>query len=324
MRRERRLQHESERTMSNEAAHYVPGFSANLELMPQQQKSRLVQLVDADLGYTKEGKMFNADDIDVDDPKDIVSRIPPTPLGEADHSRRVGFFRGFHDARQIETLEKVRMMTDPANKIMAGMMAKKWKKHDQLIIATLDGPSYNGENGTDVQAFPSSQIIAANDRDFLHMAEKDGVAASGALPMTVGKIIKAGVMLDESEIDEDDDPTGQERFIVWSARQRGALLANTAATSADYNTVKALAAGTINEAFGFRFVRSELLPKAAGTRRCYAFVRKAIHFKNRPIMNAKIDQRADLSYRWQAYYETEHGALRRYDKGVVPIDCAEA
>lgn len=310
--------------MSNEAAHYIPGFKANLELMPQQTKSRLIQLVDADLGHTDTGKMFNADDVDVDDPKDIESRIPATPLGEADHSRRVGFFKGFHDARQIETLEKVRMLSDPANKIMAGMMAKKWKKHDQLIIKTLDGPSYNGENGTDVQSFPSSQIIAASDRAFLHGAEVGQLAASGALPITVGKIISAGVMLDEAEIEDDDDPTGMERFIVWSARQRGALLANTAATSADYNTVKALAAGTITEAFGFRFVRSELLPKASSVRRCFAFVRKAIHFKNRPIMNAKIDQRADLSYRWQAYYETEHGALRRYDKGVVAIDCAEA
>lgn len=309
--------------MSNEAAHYVPGFKANLELMPQQQRSRLIQLVDADLGYTTEGKMFNADDIDVDDPKDIESRFPATPLGEADHSRRVGFLKGFHDARGIETLDKVRMLSDPTNKIMSGMMAKKWKKHDLKIIETLDGPSFNGENGTDIVAFPSSQIIGASDRTFLHMAEKDGVAASGALPMTVGKIISAGVMLDEAEID-DDDPTAQERFIIWSARQRGALLANTAATSADYNTVKALAAGTINEAFGFRFVRSELLPKASSVRRCYAFVRKAIHFKVRPITNPKLDQRADLSYRWQAYYECEHGGLRRYDKGVVAIDCAEA
>lgn len=307
----------------NEAAHYVPGFRANLALMPQQKNSRLIQLVDSDLGYTKEGKLFNADDVDVDGPKDIETRIPATPLGEADHFRRVGFFKGFHDARIIETLDKVRMMSDPTNSIMAGMMAKKWRKHDQLIIATLDGPSYNGENGTDIQSFPSSQIIAANDRDYLHMAEVDGVAASGDLSLTVGKLIKAGVMLDESEIDE-DDPAAMERFFVWSARQRGRLLANTAATSADYNTVKALAAGTLTEAFGFKFVRSEDLPKAAGIRRCFAFVRKAIHFKNRPIMNARLGERADLSYRNQAYYETEHGALRRYDKGVVAVDCAEA
>lgn len=308
--------------MSNEAAHYTPGFIANLELMPQVKNSRLIQCVDADLGYTEKGKMFNADDLDVDDPQDVVGRVPDSPEGFADHSRRVGFFRAFHDGRFIEDLEKVRMLEDPANTIMAGMMAKKWKKHDLKIIETLDGPSYNGENGTDIENFPAAQVIAASNRDFLHDAET--VAASGDLPLTVGKIIKTGVMLDQAEIDTDDGGNGGERFFLMSAVQKGNLLATTASTSSDYNTVKALVNGQINQAFGFTFIRTELLPKAAGIRRCYGFVRKAIHFKNRPIQNAWIDRRKDKSGRWYAYYETEHGALRRYDKGVVAVDCAEA
>lgn len=310
--------------MSNEASQFIPGFSANLQLMPQVKNSRLIQCVEADLGYSNEGKMFNADDLDDDDPVDIESRFPATPHGEAIHFRRVGFFKGFHKANLVESLEKVRMLEDPSTTIMQAMMAKKWKKHDQKIIETFDGPSYNGENGETVTAFPSDQIIAAADRSFLHAAEASVVAASGALPLTVGKLIYAGVKLDEAEIDTDEGGTGGQRFFAWSARQKGALLASTPATSSDYNTVKALVNGQINEAFGFTFVRSELLPKASSVRRCYAWVKKAIHFKNRPIMNAKIDQRADLSYRWQAYYETEHGALRRYDKGVVAIDCAES
>ncbi len=310
--------------MSNPAEHYTPGFRSNLELMPQVKNSRLIQCVDADYGYTDKGKMFNADDLDVDDPQDVVGRVPDSPEGFADHSRRVGFFRAFHDGRFIEDLEKVRMLQDPANTVMAGMMAKKWKKHDQLIISTLDGSSYNGENGTDVESFPAGQIIAANDRNFLHAAEASAVPGSGNLALTVGKLIFAGVKLDEAEIDTDDGGNGGQRFFVWSARQKGALLASTPATSSDYNTVKALTTGQINEAFGFTFVRSELLPKAAGVRRCFAFVRKAIHFKNRPIQNAWIDRRKDKSGRWYAYYETEHGALRRYDTGVVAVDCAEA
>jgi hypothetical protein len=30
-------------------------------------------------------------------------------------------------------------------------------------------------------------------------------------------------------------------------------------------------------------------------------------------------QRADRSYRWYAYYEAEHAAVRRYDTGVVKV-----
>jgi hypothetical protein len=308
----------------NEAAHYTPGFKSNLELTPQVKNSRLMQCVDADLSYTDVGKMFNADNLDVDDPVDVVGRVPNSPEGFADHTRRVGFFSAFHDGRFIENLEKVRMLQDPANTVMSGMMAKKWKKHDQKIIAILDGSSYNGENGTDVVAFPAGQIIQANDRNFLHAAEASVVAGSGNLPLTVGKLIYAGVKLDEAEIDTDDGGTGGQRFFAWSARQKGALLASTPATSSDYNTVKALVNGQINEAFGFTFVRTELLPKAASVRRCYAFVKKAVQFKVRPIQNAWIDRRKDKSGRWYAYYETEHGGLRRYDTGVVAVDCAEA
>jgi hypothetical protein len=308
--------------MSGEAEHYTPGFKSNLELTPQVKNSRLMQCVDADLSYTDVGKMFNADNLDVDDPVDVVGRVPDSPEGFADHSRRVGFFSAFHDGRFIEDLERVRMLQDPANTVMQGMMAKKWKKHDQRIIQILDGSSYNGENGTDVEAFPAGQIIGADDRNFLHDAET--VAASGDLPLTVGKIILTGVMLDEAEIDTDDGGTGGQRFFAWSARQKGQLLSTTAATSSDYAQVKALVNGQINEAFGFTFVRSELLPKAAGIRRCYGFIKKAVQFKVRPIQNAWIDRRKDKSGRWYAYYETEHGGLRRYDTGVVAVDCAEA
>lgn len=307
----------------NEANHYVPGFTANLELLPQQKNSRLIQCVDSDLSYGVAGKLFNADDVDTDEPRDISTRIPDSPEGQNDHMRRVGFFRGFHDGRFIQDdLEGVRRLTDPTDKIMSAMMAKKWVKHDRLIIATFDGPSYNGENGTDVQSFPSSQIIGADDRDFLHDAES--VAASGDLPITVGKLIKTGVLLDESEIDEEEDGgDGLKRFFVWGPRQKGQLLSSTPSTSSDYSTVKALVKGEIDEAFGFTFINSLKLTKTGNNRRCFGFIKKAVQFKARTIQKAWIRPRDDKSGRMYAYYETEHGALRRYDKGVVAVDCKE-
>lgn len=305
----------------NELNHYVPGFIANLSLLPQQKKSRLIQCVDADMNHTAPGKLFNADDLDVDDPEAVTARVPDSPGGLADHSRRVGFFSAFAQGVFIEDLDKVRMLTDPASTVMAGMMAKKWQRHDQRIIELFDGSSYNGENGATVTAFPSSQIIAADNRDYLHDAES--VAGSGDLGLTVGKIIKSGVLLDQSEIDE-DGTSGAERFFAITARQKGELLSSTPVTSADYATVKALAAGTIDSAFGFTFVRSELLPKAAGIRSCFAWMKKAVQFKVRPIKNARITEREDKSFRPYAYYEVEHGGLRRYDTGVVKILCAEA
>ena len=301
--------------MSNEAAHYVPGFVSNLMLMPQQREARLVSTVLADLSHTAPGKMFNADDIDGDDDEvEINTPAPDSPESFANHRRRVGFFKSAGKGRFIETLDQVRMLQDPANTIMAGMMATKWRATDRKIIDVLFGAAREGENGETTVAYKAAQTIAADNRDFLHQAES--VAASGDLPLTIGKIIKAGVMLDESELEG-------ERYFGWTAKQKGQLLASTPVTSQDYAQVKALVNGEINQLLGFTFVRSEQFPVAAGIRSCAAWVKSAVTYKERPIENAWIDRRKDKSGRWYAYYEVERGGLRRYDTGVIKVLCKE-
>lgn len=301
--------------MSNEAQHYTPGFIANLNLAPGQNEARLVNCVMADLAYTKEGKMFNADDIGQDDDEvDIIGKAPLSPESFADHKRRVGFFKARGKGRFLESLEVVRMLQDPTNTVMAGIMSTKKRATDDTIIAGLNAAANEGENGLTSVAFPAAQVIDKADRSFLHDAEV--VPGSGDLPLTVGKIIKAKIMLDQSEIEG-------ERYMAVTSTQLGNLLSSTPVTSGDYNTIKALNDGKTADFMGFKFVRSERLPVASNIRNCFAWVRDAVVYKERPIVNARIEQRADRSFRWYAYYEVERGMLRRYDTGVVQINCSE-
>lgn len=301
--------------MSNEATQYVPGFVANLMLAPQQMNARLVGAVDADLSHTTPGKLFNADDIDSDDGEvEVTSRAPPTPEAYANHTRRVGFLKSFANQRWIESLDKVRMLQDPTNTIMASMMAAKARKTDDRIITAFFEDSRNGENGETTTAFPSAQIIAVDNREFIHDAEV--LPASGNLPLTIGKLIKAKTMLDQSELEG-------ERYFAAGSVQLGNLLSSMPATSGDYQQVKALVNGQSNQFMGFNFIRTERLGVASSIRKCAAWVKPAIQYKERPIENAQLTQRSDRSYRWQAYYEVERGALRRYDTGVVQVLCSE-
>jgi hypothetical protein len=302
--------------MSNEATQYVPGFMANLALVPQQRETRLVHAVDADLGHTAPGTLFNADDIDDSNGNEtaVTGRAPPTPENFANHLRRVGFFASSANQRWIETLEKVRMLVDPTNPIMASMMSEKARATDDRIITAFFENSRNGQNGETSTAFPAGQIIAVDNRDFIHDAES--LPASGNLPLTVGKLIKSKIMLDQAEIEG-------ERYFACSAIQLGNLLSSTPVTSADYNTIGALAAGKTSDFMGFHFIRTERLSVASNIRKCVAWAKPAIQYKERPIVTAKLDQRADRSYRWQAYYEVERGALRRYDEAVVQVLCTE-
>lgn len=301
--------------MSNEATQYVPGFVANLSLAPQQMGARLVGAVDADLAHTAPGTLFNADDIGADDDEvEVEGRAPPSPESYANHMRRVGFFKAKAKGRFIEDLEKVRMLTDPTNTIMAGMMATKQRATDDRIITALFEDSRNGQNGETAVAFPAAQIIAVDNRDFLHDAES--VPGAGNLPLTVGKLIKAKVMLDQSEIEGD-------RYFAATSTQLGNLLSSTPVTSQDYSSIKALVNGETQTLMGFNFIRTERLPVASNIRKCAAWIKPCIVYKERPIQNAWIDRRKDRSGRWYAYYEVERGALRRYDAGVLQVLCSE-
>ncbi|PZQ63357.1 MAG: hypothetical protein DI570_09195 [Phenylobacterium zucineum] len=302
--------------MAGEADIYVPGFVSNLQLVPQQTDSRLYHAVMAEMGYTGAGTLFNADDVlDDEDEEDVEERAPPTPESFGEKRRRVGFFKASSKQRWIEDLDVARQMQDPTNTVMAGMMATKNRATDRRIIRAFTEPAREGQNGENSVNFPAANIIGVADRKFLHDAEN--VPASGNLPLTIGKIINAKVRLDKSEV---KGP----RFFGCTADQIGNLLASTPTTSKDYGKLEALNEGTIDKFMGFTFIRTELFPLSGNIRTNVAWCKEAVNYKERPVKNARIGERADRSYRMQAYYEVERGAARRYDNGVVHVLCDES
>lgn len=296
---------------------YETGFRANMNMAPQQMTSRLIGKVDADLNYTKEGELWNADDIGVSNPEDISTRVPDTPDKFLEFSRRVGSFRPFHDSAWLDNVDHARMLEDPTNKTMAALMAGRWRYADDKIIAAAVGNALvKEEDGTyTTTALPATQIIAADDVDYVH-DDETAPTNGDDYGMGIGKIIKAGLLLDESEIDE---VTDGERFLALSAKQIGDLLRSTPVTNSDYASVKALYDGKVNHLLGFTIVRTQRLLKTGNNRRCLAWLRPALVYNARPIVNASIRIRHDKSDNLQAYYKSEHGATRRYDNGVVEI-----
>ena len=303
---------------------YNPGFRANLNMAPQQTDTRLLSRVDGDLNYAVPGTMFNADDVQPSDPEDIDSRVPDTPDKFMAQTRRVGFFKGFHDSAWIDNIDKAAELVDPTNKYMATLMAGRWRKVDNTILAGAFAPAYqyNGPVTDGAPAsvnFPAAQIIAASDVSMKHDAEV--VPANGSdYGMSVGKIIHAGLLLDDSELEG-------ERYFAWGPQQKGDLLRRTPATSRYYNEVVALTSGTISNFMGFEFV---LLPRsrfsfvlghdgANANRQCMAWIKPALVYSARPIVDARIRIRSDKSDTPQAYYKGQHGVCRRYDKGVVQV-----
>jgi hypothetical protein len=313
---------------STELSQYVPGYMANLNLSPQQTDTKLMFGVDADLNYPEPGELFNADDVDRTDPEDVVGRVPDTPNKFIGAARRIGWFKEFQDSCWFDNVDKVKEIVDPASTKMRSLMAGRWRKVDNAVLnAGLNNAVQkvdNTDNYTNV-ALPGAQVIADNQTTVVHQAEEIP-AANAPYGMTVGKLLYAGLLLDEGECEGD-------RFCAMSSYELTGLLTTTPATSEFFNEVRALVAGKLNYFCGFNIIRlasrymftqASLTTAGKTSRRCMAWVKPAICYRGRPITDATITRRSDKSNTPQAFYKASHAFVRRYDTGVVDIECDTA
>lgn len=304
---------------------YVPGFRANLNLAPQQLKSKLFDCVVGSMDYDTPGTQFNADDILPTDPEDVQTRVPDTPDKFLAYTRRVGFFGEFHDAAWLDNIDKAKTLEDPTSPTMQAIMAGRGRKIDTAILAAAVGTAYERQDGPEAAptpvAFPAGQIVASNDVQLAHQGEvvpDDGTDYG----LSIGKLLYAGLLMDDSELD------GEERYIAAGPMQKADLLRTTPVTSTYYAEMQALVSGKVDTFLGFKFIwlprlRLPTKPGAPTVRRIIAWEKPALIYNARPVTNARIAIRNDKSDTPQAFYKTSHGAVRRYDKAVCAIDCLE-
>lgn len=317
---------------------YVPGFKDNLNLSPQQTKSRLLRAVDVDLAYDTKGQFFNADDVGTSDPQDVTTRVPNSPDGFVDVQRRFGAFKGFNDGRFLDNEDMARELEDPTSKTMAAIMAGLGRKRDTAIIGAggvggLMGTFQYQDANQNYQTGAANANVVASNNGTAHEAET--IAATeggdGNYGLTIGKLIYTKMQLDNSELDEPepgDRPS--DYFFACTTNQLGNLLQSVPATNSFYSQVQGLVSGTLSYFMGFNFIRLPAnakfnpLAKTGYTRKCMAWHKRALVYRGRPIISTRVTQREDKAFRWYAFYEAEHGAVRRYDEGVWEVDCSEA
>jgi len=279
---------------------YIKAYSNNLMLLCQQKGSRLRNAVTVETGVVGEKKFV--DQIASMTATTKKSRIAPTPITEPTFKRRMITMYTYEHAPVYDTIYDLqKMLVDPKSKLTQSAIYAMGRAMDQLIIDAANGTAYYGKEGASSIALPSAQKVAA--------------ASSG---LTIAKLLAAKQKLDEAEVDQDDP-----RFIVCTAEQIGNLLGTTQVTSADYNTVKALASGQIDSFLGFKFIRSELVAKTSTSRFCLAFAKSGIALAIGKDVNVKVDERADLSYATQIYASMTLGAARIEEEKVVEIACIE-
>ena len=277
---------------------FVNQFSANVQMLSQQMGSLLRNAVDTE---SVNGEKAFFDQVGQAAAVLRTSRHADTPLVETPHTRRMVTMSDYEYADLIDDSDKVRLLVDPTSTYSRAAAAAMGRAMDDVIITAALGTSQTGKDGSTSTALPAGQKIA-----------------HGSAGLTIAKLVSAKELLDAASVDPSIP-----RHIVVSPKQISDLLNNTSVTSADFNTVKALAQGEINSFVGFNFIVSNRLTDDGTSRQVIAFAQDGLKLAVGKEPAARIDERADKSYSTQVYYCQTIGATRMEEEKVVEIACNE-
>ena len=309
---------------------FVKQFSANVFHLSQQKGSRLAPFV---RNESQRGKSAFYDRIGAVAAVKRTSRHADTPQLDTPHSRRRVTLTDFEWADLVDDADKIRMLIDPTSDYAQSAMWALGRSKDDEVIAAATGSAYGGEDGSSTVALAAANKVAAFD----------GTATAGN-NLNIQTLRAVKQKFDANDVDESIP-----RYIAIGSSQLNSLLGETAITSADYNTVKALVQGEIDTFLGFKLIRTErlstsygssnipynnangtygtgsqnLTPGSATYRKCFAWAQDGLLLATAKEVQGKISERADKSYSTQVYACMGIGSTRMEENKVVEIACKE-
>lgn len=284
---------------------FVEQYSANVQHLVQQMGSKLRGAVREE---SVDGKNAFFEQIGATAARRRPSRHADTPQIDTPHARRRVSLEDFDWGDLIDNEDKVRMLIDPTSMYAQAAAMSMGRAMDEVLIDAALGTAYTGTAGS--TAVSGQTAIAASSTG-----------------MTLAKLLAA-----KEQFDADDVPEEQ-RHIVCTSQQISDLLNTTEIKSSDFNTVKALARGELNEFLGFTFHNvngkridgTKLIPvDGSSDRRCFAFQGDGLLLGIGQDIVSRISERADKNYATQVFYSMSIGATRMEEPRVLEILCVES
>lgn len=288
---------------------HVEQYKSNVYMLAQQKGSRLRRTVRDDGDII--GKSVYFDRIGPTSAQKVTTRHGDTPLMNTPHSRRKANLWDYDWADLVDWQDKLKTIYDPVNPYARNAAWAMGRSMDDLIIEVASDSALTGVDGSTSVALPSDQKIAVNDHTY--------DSGSGDVGLTISKLIYAREILDAADVDPD-----LKRYIIVTAKQVSNLMTTTEVTSMDFNTVKALHEGRINEFMGFEFIRTQrLATDASNDRLVLAYTEQALGLMTPKDVSVDIGPRRDKRNSTQVYACMSIGAVRIEDEQLVEIACSE-
>ena len=285
---------------------FVEQYKNNIALLVQQKGSRLRESVVVDSSVV--GKNAFYEQLGSTAAVQVTSRHADSPLVNSDHLRRRVSLTDFDWGDLIDDVDKVRTLIDPQSAYAQNAAFAMGRVIDDTIITAASGSADTGVAGGTATVLPAGQKIAV---DYVE-------TGSGDSNMTVAKLREAKRILDANEVPDED------RHLALSASCLQALLRNTEVTSADFNVVRALVSGELQQFLGFSFRRTERLAiNSDNVRTALAYQRSGIALAVGRDIVTRIEARADKRFSTYVYVSMTIGATRLEEEKVVEILCDE-
>ena len=300
--------------------HFVNQYSANIFHLSQQKGSKLAGLV---RNESQKAESAFYDRLGQSEALTKTTRHGDTPLIEVEHSRRRVTMVDKEWATLLDDQDKIRMLNDPTSEYAQNAMWSLGRAKDREIIDQALGTAYSGKAGATSVVMPNSQKLAS-------------VASSAGSGVNVQALRRIKKKFADNNVDE-----GMGLNAVLDPKAiYDDLLAETEISSADFNTVKALAAGEIDTFMGFKFTSiAGLLNVQSGAlafnqttgavgsgsgdadtyRRGIFFQREGLLLATGMEVKGRISERDDKSYSTQVYASLSMGATRMEEEKVVEL-----
>lgn len=283
---------------------YAQAYAANIMQLAQQKYSKLMPIC-----YMKpnvRGKVYYQDQIGKWSMDTKGGRNVQTPNNDPNLGRRMGTMVDYHDNRMLDRGDELRMLSDPRSAYTIAAASSIGRQLDTEIANKILATSYSGETGSTSITLGTTSVAA-------HVNPTAGATGTAAT-LTFARVRDAKRVLDLEDVEMED------RFFVVNPDGMSQLLGTTEATSSDYAAIKSLVRGEIDTWMGFKWIMSNQLSSSGTTTSCFAMQRYGVclALSSEPIV--RTDERKDLSYSWQVYYELNIGVVRLEEARVVRVD----
>lgn len=281
-------------------------FKDGITHLAQQQGSKLRGAVTLETDLDGIKKFYNQ--MGSVDGEEITERHPDTPILGTPTARRMITATPWHWGDMVDNIDKLETLESPENDyVIAGSYA--WGRFlDSRIVNAFNATAYVGKEGNQTKSLPSSMVIDADLDD-------DGNNEN----LSLDKLRRARTLIEDQDVDT-DAPMNR-LHIACTTWEIEHLLGLDEVISSDYNTVKALADGRLNEYMGFTWhkISPTILEKSGDIRSCFLWAESGMKLATYPELITDVYKRGDKSQNIQVYVWGQAGATRMEETKVVEI-----